>query len=198
LKINERFICALAHIENKDMRTGDFSDEDWRKYTFARDKLDRLPIYITDKPGMTVEFIARGVKKLKRNHSEIIVYVDYIQIIETERKFSTTRERVEYVSRKLKWIARKYGVTVVALSQLSRKVEERQDKRPMMSDLGESGAIERDADIISFLYRDEYYNKNSEFKNIVEIIVAKGRDVGTGTIEMIFAKNYGRFLDKTS
>lgn len=195
IQITERFICALAHLDSTKMRSGMFTDEDWTRYSHARDELDRLPIYITDRPDMTVQFIRSEVKKLKKKHDTIIVYVDYIQIIKGGKKFKDTREEVAYVSRQLKLIARTLGVTVVALSQLSRKVEERQDKRPMMSDLGESGAIERDADIITFLYRDDYYNKESEKKNIVELIIAKGRNVGTGTVEMVFQKSIGKFID---
>ncbi|WP_424766269.1 replicative DNA helicase [Paenibacillus sp. sgz302251] len=195
IKITERVICALAHLDSNKMRTGMFDETDWQKYSQARDELDRLPLYITDKPGMTVQFIKSEVKKLKKKHDTIVVYVDYVQIIGGGRKFNSRREEVEYVSRQLKLIARTLGVTVVALSQLSRKVEERQDKRPMMSDLGESGGIERDADIITFLYRDEYYNKDSDKKRIVELIIAKGRDVGTGTVEMAFIKNIGKFVD---
>ncbi|WP_028609756.1 replicative DNA helicase [Paenibacillus harenae] len=195
IQITERVICALANLDSTRMRSGLFDDDDWTRYSIARDELDRLPIYITDKPDMTVQFIRSEVKKLKKKHDTIVVYVDYIQIISGGRKFNSKREEVEYVSRQLKLMARQLGVTVVALSQLSRKVEERQDKRPMMSDLGESGAIERDADIITFLYRDDYYNKESEKKNIVELIIAKGRNVGTGTVEMAFMKQVGKFVD---
>lgn len=195
IQITERVICALANLDSKRMRSGMFDEADWQRYSYARDELDRLPIYITDKPDMTVQFIRSEVKKLKKKHDTIIVYVDYIQIIKGGKKFKDIREEVAYVSRQLKLIARQLGVTVVALSQLSRKVEERQDKRPMMSDLGESGAIERDADIITFLYRDDYYNKESDKKNIVELIIAKGRNVGTGTVEMAFNKTVGKFVD---
>lgn len=195
IQITERFICALAHLDNSRIRTGQFTNEDWQKYSQARDELDRLPIYITDKPDMDIQYIRSQVKKLKKDHDSIIVYVDYIQIINGGRRFNSKREEVEYVSRQLKLIARTFGVTVVALSQLSRKVEDRQDKRPMMSDLGESGAIERDADIITFLYRDDYYNRESEAKGIVELIIAKGRNVGTGMVEMAFKKEIGKFID---
>ncbi|OBZ13311.1 replicative DNA helicase [Bacillus sp. FJAT-26390] len=195
IQVTERFICALAHLDSTKMRSGMFNNDDWKRYSEARDELDRLPIYITDKPDMTVQFIRGEVKKLKKKHDSIVVYVDYIQIIGGGRKFGSRREEVEYVSRQLKLIARTLGVTVVALSQLSRDVEKRQDKRPMMSDLGESGGIERDADIITFLYRDDYYDKESQKKGVVELIIAKGRNVGTGTVEMVFQKNVGKFID---
>jgi len=195
IQITERVICALAHLDSRRMRSGMFDDEDWVRYTQAREELERLPIYITDKPDMTIQFIRSEVKKLKKKHDTVIVYVDYIQIISGGRRFNSRREEVEYVSRQLKLIARTLGVTVVALSQLSRKVEERADKRPMMSDIGESGGIERDADIITFLYRDEYYNASSEATGIVEIIIAKGRNVGTGRVDMAFKKDIGKFID---
>lgn len=193
--VTERVICALAHLDSRRMRSGKFNDEDWVRYSQARDELDRLPIYITDKPDMTVQFIKSEVKKLKKKHDTIVVYVDYIQIIKGGRKFKDEREEVTFVSRFLKSMARTLGVTVVALAQLSRKVEERADKRPMMSDLGESGSIERDADIITFLYRDEYYNAESDKKGLVELIIAKGRNTGTGVVQMAFMKEFGKFAD---
>src|SRR5690606_25103859 len=133
---------------------------------------------------------------VKQNpHRRIVVYIDYLQLIHAGIKFGNRREEVEYVSRSLKLMARQYGITVVALSQLSRGVEQRPDKRPMMSDLRESGALEQDADIITFLYRDDYYNRESEKKGIVELIVAKGRNIGTGTVEMVFLRQFSKFAD---
>lgn len=195
-KITERVICSLANLDNNRMRSGAFDDDDWFKYSMARDELDQLPLFIDDTPGMTVQHIRREVKRFVKNYgSGGVIYIDYLQLIEAGVKLGSRQQEVEYVSRYLKRIARNFDVTVVALAQLSRKVEERQDKRPMMSDIREAGGIEQDGDIITFLYRDDYYNKDSEKKNIVELIVAKGRDVGTGTVEMIFLKNYGKFVD---
>ncbi|GBF73162.1 replicative DNA helicase [Paenibacillus sp. 598K] len=195
LQITERAICALANLDNSKMRTGMFDDSDWDRYSFARTQLEQLPIYIDDTPGMTIQHIRKEVKKMIKVHPKMIVYVDYLQLIGGGRRFDSRREEVNYISKQLKSIARVYNVTVVALAQLSRDVEKRQDKRPMMSDLGESGAIEQDADIITFLYRDDYYDKESEKKNIVEIILAKGRNVGTGVVEMAFLKNIGKFAE---
>jgi replicative DNA helicase len=125
----------------------------------------------------------------------LVVYIDYLQLIGGGRKFSSKREEVEYVSKSLKLLARECDCTIVALAQLSRGVEQRQDKRPMLSDIKEAGGIEQDADIITFLHRDDYYNKESEKKNIVELIIAKGRNIGTFTVEMAFLKQYGKFAD---
>ncbi|WP_028562285.1 replicative DNA helicase [Paenibacillus pinihumi] len=195
LQITERAICALANLDNAKMRSGMFDDKDWERYSYARTILDSLPIFIDDTTGMTIQHIRKEVKRLVKTQPNLVVYVDYIQIIGGGRKFNSRQEEVSYVSRQLKQIAREFGVTVLALSQLSRDVEKRVDKHPMMSDLGESGAIERDADIITFLYRDEYYNKESERKGIVELIIAKGRNVGTGRVDMAFLKNTGKFAD---
>lgn len=194
-KVTERMLCAMANLDNNRLRSGALNDDDWVRYSMARDELDRLPIYIDDTPGMTLQHIRREVKRMVKTHPNMVVYIDYLQLIIAGVKFSSRAEEVAYISRSLKLLARQYGITVVALSQLSRGVEQRQDKRPMLSDLRESGAIEQDGDIITFLYRDDYYNKESEKKNIVELIVAKGRDVGTGTVEMVFLKNFGKFAD---
>ncbi|WP_256846870.1 replicative DNA helicase [Paenibacillus sp. Pae108] len=199
-QIAERFICNIGNIDNAKLRTGNLSDTDWERWSYAMEELDRLPIYIDDTPGMTLQDIQRKVKQLKKQHPRIVVYIDFLQLVNPGKRFSKEHEGVAYVSKGLKQIARKYECPVIAISAVSRKCEERQDKRPMMSDLRESGSIESDADIIIFLYRDDYYNPNTE-KNggkglsIMELIVAKGRNVGTGTIEVAFDKKTGKILD---
>ncbi|WP_336774237.1 replicative DNA helicase [Paenibacillus sp. MMO-58] len=195
LQVTERMICTMANIDHSKLRSGSFDDDDWLKYSFARDELDQLPIFIDDEPGMTIQHIRREVKKLVKDQPNLIVYIDYIQLIGGGRKFKDKREEVEYVSKSLKLLARECDITIVALAQLSRGVEQRQDKRPMLSDIKEAGGIEQDADIITFLHREDYYDKNTEKKNIIELIIAKGRNVGTFTIEMAFLKQYGKFVD---
>lgn len=197
ITVTERFICALGNLEGHKMRSGGFTDLDWERYSHALDELDQLPIYIDETPGMTLQHIRSEIKRMVKEHpgKRIVIYIDYLQLIPAGMKFPSRREEVEYVSRSLKLTARQYGITIVALSQLSRGVEQRPDKRPMLSDLRESGAIEQDADIITFLYRDDYYNKDSDKKGLAEVIVAKGRNIGTGTVEMVFLRQFSKFAD---
>lgn len=194
-KISERAICAIGNIDGTKMRTGNLGDLDWERWSYAMEELERLPIYIDDTPGLTLQQIGAKVKRLKKQHPRLVVYIDFLQLVDPGRKFSKDHEGVAFVSKGLKRIARKNNCPVIAISAVGRSVEQRQDKRPMMSDLRESGSIESDADIVLFLYRDDYYNADSSKKGIVELILAKGRNVGTGTVEMAFNKKTGRFLD---
>lgn len=194
-KIAERTLCTVGNIEISKMKSGNFDEEDWERWAYAKRHIDSLPILIDDTPGMTLEYITSTCKKLVKENPEIVVYVDYLQLVRVNKKFNATHERVSHVSGGLKYIARACDCPVVAISAVGRTCEARQDKRPMLSDLRDSGSIESDADIVIFLYRDEYYNPESEKKAIVEIILAKGRDVGVGTVEMVFYKKTGRFLN---
>lgn len=194
-KISERAACAISNLDSNHVRTGNMSDQDWEKWTYARQRLKELPMYINDNPDITVQQIAADVKKLKKRHSRLVIYIDFLQLINPGKSFKQPAEAVKYVSQSLKRIARKNSVPVVAISAVGRTCETRQDKRPMLSDLRESGSIESDADIVVFLYRDDYYNRESEKKNIVELILAKGRDVGTGVFEMGFYMKTGKFLN---
>ncbi|MDF9845118.1 MULTISPECIES: replicative DNA helicase [unclassified Paenibacillus] len=193
--VTERHICAIGGIDSAKMRTGRLSETDWVNYDKALDMLDNLPLYIDDTPGMSIEYIRRQVKMLKKKFPRLIVYIDYLQLIESEKSFTNNADRVNYVSKQLKQMARVFDIPVVAISSVGRKCEERQDKRPMMSDLRESGNIEFDADIIIFLYRDDYYYPDTVLKGVIELIVAKGRKIGTRTIQMLFNRKNGRFTD---
>ncbi|GIO40190.1 replicative DNA helicase [Paenibacillus antibioticophila] len=199
ITVGERFICSLANLDSHKLRSGGFKDEDWERYSFGRDELDRLKdnLFIDETPGMTLQHIRSETKRLVKAYPDkaIVIYIDYLQLIPAGINFPSRREEVEYVSRSLKLMARQHRITVVALSQLSRGVEQRPDKRPMLSDLRDSGAIEQDGDIITFLYRDDYYNRDSEKKGIVEVIIAKGRNIGTGTVEMMFLRQYSKFAE---
>ncbi|MFU1797629.1 replicative DNA helicase [Paenibacillus azoreducens] len=195
--VSERYICSIGNIDSKKVRAGMLTENDWHNYSQALDILDSLPIYIDDTPGMTIEYIRRQVKNMQKKFRNLIIYIDYLQLIESEKKFSNNADRVNHVSKQLKHIARTFNVPVVAISSVGRKCEERNDKRPMMSDLRESGNIEFDADIIIFLYRDDYYYPDTVRKGIIELIVAKGRKIGTGTIEMVFNRKTGRFINLT-
>ncbi|MEK5477537.1 replicative DNA helicase [Paenibacillus sp. FSL R5-0407] len=197
ITVTERFICSLGNLDSHKMRSGGFSDEDWERYSHARDELERLPIYIDETPGATLHHIRSETKRLVKDNPgcPIVIYIDYLQLISSGIHFQNRSEEVAYVSRNLKLMGRQYGITVIALAQLSRNVEQRPDKRPMLSDLRESGSLEQDADIITFIYRDDYYNKDSEKKGIAEIIIAKGRNIGIGTVEMAFLKQFSKFAD---
>lgn len=197
LKIVERLVSTVGGIKNKKIKSGLMSDNDWDSYSKAVDIIASRNLYIDDKHGSTVEYIRRQVKKLRMKHKNIVIYIDYLQFIETEREFSKTTEKIGYITKALKGIAKDLDVCVVAISAVGRDCEKRPDKRPMLSDLRESGNIESDADIVTFLYRDDYYNADTPKKNIMELIVAKGRDIGTGTFEMANFRDTGRFVNLT-
>jgi replicative DNA helicase len=190
----QRMLCAEANIDATKMRTGFLEDDDWPKLTMAVGTLSDAPIFIDDTPGITVTDIRAKCRRLKAEHGLGLVMIDYLQLIQGRGKGDNRQQEVSEISRTLKLIARELHVPVIALSQLSRSVEQRQDKRPMMSDLRESGSIEQDADIVSFLYRDDYYNPESERKNIIEVIIAKQRSGPTGTVELVFLKNFNKFV----
>ncbi|MFD1954632.1 replicative DNA helicase [Paenibacillus thailandensis] len=196
----QRMICAESNVDAGRMRTGQLEGDDWEKLTMAIGALSEAQIYIDDTPGITVADIRAKCRRLKKERGLGMILIDYLQLIQGRGKPGENRQQeVSEISRTLKQIARELEVPVIALSQLSRGVEQRQDKRPMMSDLRESGSIEQDADIVSFLYRDDYYNQDSEKKNIIEIIIAKQRNGPVGTVELVFLKNYNKFvsLDRT-
>ncbi|PAD73947.1 replicative DNA helicase [Paenibacillus campinasensis] len=197
LKLVERLVACIGGIKNKKIKSGLMSDNDWDSYSKAVEIIASRNLYIDDTPGATVEYVRQQVKQLKKKHSKLVVYVDYLQFLNTERKFTKNHERIAYITKVLKGIAREFEVCVVAISAVGRDPEKRPDKRPLLSDLRESGDIESDADVVTFLYRDEYYNADTAKKGIVELIVAKGRDIGTGTFEMIFQSDTGRFINLT-
>jgi replicative DNA helicase len=177
----------------------EFQEEDWHHFTEAIGKLSKVNLHMFDRAGMNIAYIWSKVRKVRREYGEqkrILVVIDYLQLIEGNPKCNHNRQaEISEISRALKTMARELNVVVIALSQLSRGVESRQDKRPMLSDLRESGQIEQDADVIAFLYRDDYYLKDSPQKDKLEIIVAKHRNGPTGTVELGFNKQYGLFVN---
>ncbi|UUZ91327.1 replicative DNA helicase [Paenibacillus sp. P25] len=195
----QRMICAEANVDAGRMRTGFLEPDDWEKLTMAIGSLSEANIYIDDSPSVTVADIRAKCRRLKTEKGLGMILIDYLQLIHGRGKGDNRQQEVSEISRTLKQIARELNVPVIALSQLSRGVEQRQDKRPMMSDLRESGSIEQDADIVAFLYRDDYYDKESEKKNIIEIIIAKQRNGPVGTVELAFLKSFNKFvsLDRT-
>ncbi len=192
----QRMLCAESNVDANKLRTGELEPEDWEKLTMAIGTLSEAKIFIDDSPTLTVMDIRSKCRRLKQEHGLGMVVIDYLQLIQGRGRSGENRQQeVSEISRTLKAIARELDVPVIALSQLSRSVEQRQDKRPMMSDLRESGSIEQDADIVAFLYRDDYYDQESEKKNIIEIIIAKQRNGPVGTVELVFLKNYNKFVN---
>ncbi|WP_277673856.1 replicative DNA helicase [Piscibacillus halophilus] len=191
-----RMLCAEGNIDAQRLRTGSLQEEDWGKLTMAMGSLSDAGIYIDDTPGVKISEIRSKCRRLKQESGLGMVLIDYLQLIQGSGSNRENRQQeVSEISRQLKALARELEVPVIALSQLSRGVEQRQDKRPIMSDIRESGSIEQDADIIGFLYRDDYYNDDTEKENIIEIIIAKQRNGPIGTVELAFVKEYNKFVD---
>jgi len=191
-----RMLCAGGNINAQNLRTGNLTEEDWGKLTMAMGSLSNSGIFIDDTPGIRVSEIRSKCRRLKQENGLGMILIDYLQLIQGSGRSSDNRQQeVSEISRALKSLARELEVPVIALSQLSRGVEQRQDKRPMMSDIRESGSIEQDADIVAFLYRDDYYDKESENKNIIEIIIAKQRNGPVGTVSLAFVKEYNKFVN---
>ena len=191
-----RMLCSEAMVDSNKVRTGKLDEEDWTKLAEAIGPLSEAGIYIDDTPGISVMEIRAKCRKLKLEKNIGLVVIDYLQLISGSNKRNGSREQeISEISRSLKVLAKELNVPVIALSQLSRAVEQRDDHRPMLSDLRESGAIEQDADIVMFLYRDDYYNPETELKNIAEVIIAKHRAGSTGTVELLWLGNYTKFVN---
>lgn len=190
----QRMLCAEGNIDGTRLRTGQLIEEDWEKLAMAMGSLSRAGIYIDDSPGITVADIRAKCRRLKQERGLGMILIDYLQLIQG-RGTESRQQEVSEISRNLKAIARELDVPVIALSQLSRGVESRQDKRPMMSDLRESGSIEQDADIVSFLFREDYYDHDAENQNMIEIIIAKQRNGPVGSVELAFIKEYNKFVN---
>ena len=191
-----RILADKAKVEIQKIRTGNLNDEEWSRLNEASQELKRQNFFIDDTPGIKVSDMYAKARKLARDNGLYMIVVDYIQLIQATGKSESRQQEVSDISRKLKAMARELNVPVVALSQLSRSVEQRQDKRPMLSDLRESGAIEQDADLVMFLYREEYYKREEEKNNEredVELILAKHRNGPTGTLKLAFEKNINAF-----
>ncbi len=191
-----RILCCEAMVDGNKVRTGKIEEADWVKLATALGPLSEAPIYIDDTPGISIMEIRAKCRKLKLEKNIGLIVIDYLQLIQgTGKKGASREQEISEISRSLKILAKELDVPVIALSQLSRAAEQRQDHRPMLSDLRESGAIEQDADIVMFLYRDDYYNQETEKKNIAEVIIAKHRAGSTGTIELLWLGNYTKFAN---
>ncbi|RJX16940.1 MAG: replicative DNA helicase [Ammonifex sp.] len=191
----QRLLAAEAKIDQKRLRTARLEDEDWQKLIDAAGKVSAAPIFIDDTPAPSVREMRAKAKRLKAERGLGLIVIDYLQLMQSTRKTENRQQEIAEISRSLKGLAKELDIPVLALSQLSRAVEQRQEKRPVMSDLRESGSLEQDADVIMFIYREEYYLKDSEKKGIAEIIVAKQRNGPVGTVELAFLKEYACFVN---
>ena len=195
-QIGNRILCSEAMVDSNKIKTGQIEDQDWMKLASTLSVLSDAPIYIDDTPGINVMEIRAKCRKLKMEKDIGMVVIDYLQLIQGSGKRNSSREQeISEISRSLKILAKELNIPVIALSQLSRGAEKRDDKRPMLSDLRESGAIEQDADIVVFLYRDDYYNEDSEDKNVAEVILAKHRGGSTGTVRLAWMPSYTKFAN---
>ncbi len=190
-----RMMSSLGKIDQTKMRSGNLSDDDWPRLSKAASRLKDRPLYIDDTPGISPMELRNRIRQLAREHGDIgMIMVDYLQLMSGSVPTENRTNEITQISRELKNIAREFNCPVLALSQLSRNVEQRPNKRPINSDLRESGAIEQDADVVLFIYRDEVYNEETtEKKGIAEIIIGKQRNGPIGTCELTFIGKYTRF-----
>ena len=196
-QVVNRILCSQAMVDSNKVRTGKIDDEDWVKLADTMGELSEAPIYIDDTPGISINEIRAKCRKLKIEKNIGLVVIDYLQLVQgsSKRSSGSREQEISEISRSLKILAKEINVPVISLAQLSRAPEQRPDHRPILSDLRESGAIEQDADIVMFLYRDEYYHEDSEDKGQAEVIIAKHRGGSTGTVKLAWLGNYTKFAN---
>lgn len=192
-QLAQRMLCSVAGVDGQRLRTGFLKDDDWPKLSFALGKLSEASIFVDDTPSISVMEMRAKARRIKAEHQLDLIVVDYLQLMVGRGKTESRQQEVSEISRSLKQLARELEVPILALSQLSRAVEQRTEKIPSLADLRESGSLEQDADVVIFLYRDDYYNFESEKKGLMDIIVAKQRNGPTGKAEVVFLKEFGRF-----
>ena len=190
-----RLLALESKVDSQNIRTGNLEDEEWAKLIEGANIIGKSNLIIDDKPGISISELRSKCRKYKMEHNLGVIFIDYLQLMTGSGRSESRQQEISEISRSLKALARELNVPVVALSQLSRAVEQRPDHRPMLSDLRESGAIEQDADVVMFIYRDDYYNKDSENKNIAEIIIAKQRNGPIGTVNLVWLPNYTKFVN---
>jgi len=196
LELTKRLLSAEARVPFRDLQTGKVSADDWEKLSHAVGRLADAPIFIDDNPHCTIMEMRAKARRVRARHGELgAIVIDYLQLMSSNGSTESRQLEVSEMSRGLKILARELEVPVIALSQLNRQLEYRQDKRPMLADLRESGSLEQDADVVMFLYRDEVYNPDSESKGVCEIIVGKNRNGPTGTIRLAFLDKYTKFAN---
>jgi len=192
-QIVERLLCAEARVDSQKLRTGFLSEDDWAKLTAAAGVLAEAPLYIDDSPMLGVMELRARARRLKAEHDIQLVVVDYLQLMVGDRRSESRQQQISEISRFLKALAKELNVPVMAISQLSRAVEQREDKRPRLSDLRESGAIEQDADLVLSLYREAYYTHDEDDEGRAELIINKQRRGPVGRLELVFRDEYTRF-----
>ena len=193
-----RLISSLGRINQQHLRTGDLADEEWPRVTSAITLLSESKIFIDDTPALSPVELRSRARRLKREHDLGLIVIDYLQLMSVPGNKENRATEISEISRSLKALAKELHVPVIALSQLNRSLEQRTDKRPVMADLRESGAIEQDADLILFIYRDEYYNKESPDKGLAEVIIGKQRNGPTGMVKLTFLGQYTKFENHTN
>jgi replicative DNA helicase len=195
-EVTQRLLCSEAKVESQRLRSGRLAADDWPRLVAAGDKLMKAPIYVDDTGSITMMELRSKARRLKSKLPTLgLIVVDYLQLMTSGSSAESRVQEVSQISRQLKVLARDLELPIVALSQLSRAVEQRHDKRPILSDLRESGSIEQDADIVAFVYRDEYYNEESDQQGLAELIVAKHRNGPTDAVKLSFLKRYAKFAD---
>lgn len=191
-----RLFSLESRVDSQHLRTGNLSDAEWEKLIESAGVIGKSSLIIDDTPGISISELRSKCRKYKLEHNLQMIIIDYLQLMSGSSRASDSRQQeISDISRSLKALARELNVPVIALSQLSRAVEQRPDHRPMLSDLRESGAIEQDADVVMFIYRDDYYNKDTDKKGIAEIIIAKQRNGPIGTVELVWLPDYTKFAN---
>ncbi len=195
-ELAQRFIASQASIKGDDLRKGRVPATRWGKIMEASNRLAKSPLFIDDSSDLSVLDVRAKARRLLQQHPDGLglILIDYLQLMRGDGRTDNRVEQIGQISRGLKTLARELDCPVIALSQLNRGVEQRTDKRPVLSDLRESGSIEQDADLVMFIYRDEYYDKESEREGIADLIISKHRNGGLGNVELTFQKEYPRFM----
>jgi replicative DNA helicase len=195
-EVTQRLMCSEAKVESQRLRNGKLAPDDWPRLTAACDKLAKAPIYVDDTGSINMMEVRSKARRLKARHPDLgLIIVDYLQLMSSSTTAENRVQEVSQISRSLKVLARDLDVPILALSQLSRAVEQRTDKRPVLSDLRESGSLEQDADLVAFIYRDDYYNDESDQQGLAEVILSKHRNGPTDSVKLSFLKRYAKFAD---
>ena len=194
-QVVERMICAHAEIDLKSLRTGIFLDEAWEKISSTISVFYNTPIFIDDSPDISVLEVRSKARRLLAEKGNFVLILDYLQLMHSDERVENRVQEISKISRQLKNLAKELKIPVIVLSQLSREIEKRQDKKPLLSDLRESGAIEQDADVVLFIYREDYYIEDTDRQNIADVLIAKHRHGSTGTVSLFFRKELTQFRD---
>ncbi|MBF0253026.1 MAG: replicative DNA helicase [Candidatus Omnitrophica bacterium] len=194
-QLTQRMLCSIAHVNAHKVRTGFLSQSDWPKLVDAAQKLSEAPIYIDDTPGLSALEMRAKSRRLKAKYDIQLIIIDYIQLMRSSTRSENRQQEITEISRSIKALARELNIPIIGISQLSRAAETREDHRPRLSDLRESGAIEQDADIVMLLFREEYYNATEENAGKAEVIIGKQRNGPVGTVQLAFIKEYTKFTN---